>query len=153
MTTQINHSWYVKPADIPTEVAAGGVILRREQGRILVALIREGTLPAFVLPKGHVESGESLLTTAQREIAEEAGLSQLQYLGDLGCLERLDYRKKHWKITHYYLFATEQVDGVPTDQSMAYRVAWFPLEDLPEIFWPEQRQLLETLQGQIQQYL
>lgn len=153
MAAQIDESWYVKPAKVKTEVAAGGVIVRSTPEQVFVALIREGKLPSYGLPKGHVEKGESLLETAQREIEEEAGLSQLKFLAELGILERLDYKKKHWKVTHYYLFSTEQIAGTPTDAAMEYRVEWFPLQTLPDIFWPEQRQLLETCAGQIEQYL
>lgn len=151
MAAKIDDSWYVKPDGVKTEVAAGGVVVRPAGNQILVALIREGALPAYVLPKGHLEPGESLLATARREIEEEAGFSDLKYLGDLGSLERLDYKKKHWKITHYYLFVTAQVDVAPTDAAMDYRVEWFPLEQLPDIFWPEQRTLVEENADQIWQ--
>ena len=43
-------------------------------GRILVALTREGDMAHYLLPKGGVEKGESLLEAARREIQEEAGI-------------------------------------------------------------------------------
>ena len=149
----IDDSWYQKPPGIKTEIAAGGLIVRRHGDRTLVALIREGSIPAFVLPKGHIEAGESLIETAQREIEEESGLSQLRPLADLGPLERLDYSKKHWKITHYFLFATDQIEGKPTDPDMAYQVQWFDLDALPEMFWPEQQRLIEENRDRVERWL
>jgi len=48
-----------------------------------------------------------------------------------------------WQVIHYFLFVASQRKGVPTDRTRHYRVWWYPLEALPPIFWPEQRQLLE----------
>jgi len=145
----IDRSWYQCPDNIPAETAAGGVIVRHDQGRWWVALIREGSLPDYALPKGHVEPGESLEVAARREIEEEAGLSNLHLLGELGTLERLNFAKTHWKITHYYLFRTEQVTPLPSDPKTR-QVEWFPMDQLPPIFWPEQRQLLQQVKhGQL----
>ncbi|ASC72093.1 Putative mutator protein MutT4 [Halomicronema hongdechloris C2206] len=147
MVPTIDQSWYQHPHGTPTEAAAGGVILRQHRGCWWVALIREGSLPDYALPKGHVESGESLQVAARREIEEEAGFSDLQLLGELGVLERLNFSKTHWKITHYYLFQTEQVTPLPSDPK-THQVEWFPIDQLPPIFWPEQRQLLQQVRDE-----
>ena len=54
-------------------VAAGGVVVRHEAGRTLVALTREADpqQPDFVIPKGGVDQGEDVLTAARREIMED----------------------------------------------------------------------------------
>jgi 8-oxo-dGTP pyrophosphatase MutT (NUDIX family) len=57
------------------ELAAGGVVRRRRDGRIL--LIHQRDDDRWCLPKGHVEPGENLAETARREIAEETGLIDL----------------------------------------------------------------------------
>ncbi|MBD0334783.1 MAG: NUDIX hydrolase [Cyanobacteria bacterium Co-bin13] len=145
----IDATWYEKPARIKETTAAGGIIVRQQENQVLVALIREGTLPAYVLPKGRVEPGEAVENTARREIEEEAGFTDLQLLGPLAVLERLDYAKRHWKITHYFLFVTNQIQSTPTDPKMVYQVEWFPLEALPPLFWPEQKSLLETSRADI----
>jgi 8-oxo-dGTP pyrophosphatase MutT (NUDIX family) len=54
------------------EVSAGGVIYRRHQGTLEVALIHVRN--RWGLPKGHIEEGESAGQTAVREVREETGL-------------------------------------------------------------------------------
>ena len=73
----IDESWYERPPDVPDRTSAGGVVARIEDGQIYVALVGEVGLSERVLPKGGVESGESLEGAARREIEEEAGLSSL----------------------------------------------------------------------------
>jgi len=135
----IDGSWYRKPPGIEEHTSAGGVVVRVTDGRIFVALVREGPRSAYVLPKGHVEAGESVEEAARREVDEEAGLTSLVALGALGTRERLDYRRASWKRTHYFLYLTEAPPDTPEG-----RAQWFPLDALPPMFWPEQRELLET---------
>ncbi|HHX42217.1 MAG TPA: NUDIX domain-containing protein [Armatimonadetes bacterium] len=151
MALVIDESWYRKPAGIREEDSAGGVIVRLEQCRLLVALVLEGTYQLCVLPKGHVEPGESFEEAARREIAEEAGLTDLTFLGELGTRERLDFARKEWKRTHYFLYLTRQAHGTPTDRSHAYTLRWVPLDaDLP-LFWPEQAELIRSNRERIRQ--
>lgn len=64
------------------ELAAGAVVVKREGGRVL--LLHEVAEDRWCFPKGHVEPGETLLDAAQREIAEETGLTDLEFEGELG---------------------------------------------------------------------
>ena len=141
----IDRSWYIKPPDTPERESAGGVVIRYEFGQPLVALTREGPYADYILPKGHVEPGETLEQTARREILEEAGISRLEIVRFLGVRSRLDYRKRFWVHVHYFLFTTTQLEGRPTDLKHGYICEWFPLNELPTLFWPEQRQLLESV--------
>ncbi len=143
----IDETWYRCPPDAPVSLAAGGVVLRWEGARLLVALVREAGWSDYILPKGRLKAGETPEQAARREILEEAGLEELQLLGDLGVHERLDFKKTAWKVTHYFLFLTTQREGLPTDKHHAYRCEWFPLDALPPMFWPEQGALLEELRA------
>lgn len=151
MATVIDKSWYKRPEGVKAHESAGGVIARVEEGRVLLAFITEKGNGTCVLPKGHVEPGETDEEAAVREIEEEAGLSDLNLVKYLGAKERLSFNKRAWKRTHYFLYTTEQVEGVPTDPAVFGETVWFPLDELPEIFWPEQRALIEENRQELEQ--
>ncbi len=79
---------------------AGGVVLD-DAGRVAVRRASRGD---WVLPKGHIEDGESAAMAATREVAEELGLATrlLDWLGDA----EIDYKK----IRHvgYFLLRVER---------------------------------------------
>ena len=142
---RIDDSWYVRPASIGERTSAGGVVVRAQAGEPLVALAREGHHDAPVLPKGGVERGEDVESAARREIEEETGLSELTLVTKLGVLERLSFDKQLWLTTHVFLFTTQQVDGVPTDRSRHHHgPIWRRLDELHDMFWPDQRRLIEA---------
>jgi ADP-ribose pyrophosphatase YjhB (NUDIX family) len=141
----VDESWYIKPPGVREDISAGGVVMRMEAGRCLVALVAQDALSHYFLPKGRCKAGENLQIAARREIKEEAGISDLTYIEKLGIYERLNYTKKSWKVIHYFLFQTEQVEGVPTDTKHAYSCEWFPLDALPPLLWPEQIEVMEKL--------
>jgi len=141
--TGIDSSWYQRAPDAGERTDAGGVVIRREGEQTLVGLVQEDGYPDYILPKGRLEPGEAIEEAALREVAEEAGLRDLRLLTKLGVRQRMDYRRRDWVTTHYFLFWSDQADGAPTDVEHSYRLQWFPLDDLPALFWPEQRQLLE----------
>jgi len=145
----IDQSWYDRPVGMPEHVAAGGVVIRREGERLYFAVVGEGELSGYILPKGHVEPGEEIETAARREIEEEAGLSDLRLLGELGVRERMDFRKSSWKKTHYFLYLTEQAGGRPTDPNHDYRLHWLALDGSLPLLWPDQRELIETNRDKI----
>ena len=135
--------YYRKPANVKHRTGAGGVVGRVEDGRILVALIRDKGDHEYVLPKGGVEMGESLEEAAVREIEEEAGFRKLKLLGELGVGERLGGKKTVWQQTHYFLFLTDEVKGKPTDRRQ-WEVHWHDLDRLPDLYWPEQERLIQA---------
>ena len=54
---------------------AGGLVVRRTDGGHAVLLVSSRRDPSvWVLPKGHIEAGESPEQTASREVREEAGI-------------------------------------------------------------------------------
>ena len=142
-STEIDDSWYHRPKGIRQRISAGGIVVRILAGKALIALAREGNWPEYVLPKGGVEKGESFEQAARREIEEEAGLNRLTLIRYLGQRERLNHARTRWMTVHYYLYLTEQVEGTPTDPKNHHGVWWFGLDELPTLFWPEQRSLIE----------
>jgi ubiquinone/menaquinone biosynthesis C-methylase UbiE/8-oxo-dGTP pyrophosphatase MutT (NUDIX family) len=145
----IDDRWYHRRPGVPAHDAAGGVVVRVSASGAEVLLVREGGGPSYVLPKGHVERGETEEAAARREIAEEAGVSDLVLLADLGVRERLNFERTSWKRTRYYLFLSPGPAGAPGHPA----AQWHPLDALPPMFWPEQRALLEQERGRIQSLL
>jgi 8-oxo-dGTP pyrophosphatase MutT (NUDIX family) len=143
MLPRIDDSWYTRPEGMSERVSSGGVVVRIERGVLLIALVEEVDVPAYVLPKGGVDSGESIEAAALREIEEESGLSELERVCDLAVLERQSEKKVLWSINHYALFVTEQVCGVIKDTEHHTGMAWFPVDELPEMFWPDERRMIE----------
>jgi ADP-ribose pyrophosphatase YjhB (NUDIX family) len=147
----IDENWYRRPEGIGEHVSAGGIVVRIANGRPLLAFVHEAGQESFVLPKGHVDTGEDPEAAARREIAEEAGLTDLQLVADLGVCERLNFARTSWKKTRYYLFLTNQASGMPRDPKHTRSVEWFPLAALPSLYWPEQAELIQAHAGEIAQ--
>src|SRR5579863_5067392 len=68
------------------EVSAGGLIWRRRaDGSVSVVLVRPAGRSTWVLPKGHLEQGETVAQAATREAREESGLTvgKIEPLGEI----------------------------------------------------------------------
>jgi ADP-ribose pyrophosphatase YjhB (NUDIX family) len=147
----IDESWFTKPAGVREKVTAGGVVARVENGQVKIAVIekesRGGGGVRFSLPKGKVKEGETLEETAVREISEETGINDLQFIKFLEATERLNRKKKAWKVNHFYLFVTQQIDCTPLEDDKTIR--WFPIDKLPQMFWSDQSQLLKEHRQEI----
>ncbi len=114
------------------EISAGGVIYRRNSGKIEIALIHVRN--RWGLPKGHVEEGESIEETALREVEEETGLKGkvVKKLGDI----RYSYRDKTkdgeplriYKRVFFYLLRYTKGDVQAHDHEVD-ETRWFPIEE------------------------
>lgn len=65
-------------------MAAGGIVIR-ESPRPLIGIVRLRKEKAWVLPKGKLKPGESVVEAAKREVEEETGhgVTVLEFLGSL----------------------------------------------------------------------
>ncbi|HTL48260.1 MAG TPA: NUDIX domain-containing protein [Verrucomicrobiae bacterium] len=71
-------------AETRETISAGGIVLN-PKGEVLLVEQR-GKVWSF--PKGHVEEGETHLETAQREIVEETGIRELEFVREVGRYRR-----------------------------------------------------------------
>ena len=90
-----------------TVQCAGGIVLG-DKGT--VALVRNRKDTKWFFPKGHVDEGEDLEETSRREIAEETGLTDLEYIDTLTSYTRpgIDAQGHYTseiKEIHMFLFA------------------------------------------------
>ena len=113
---------------------AGGVVLN-EKGEVLVVNQRGNS---WSLPKGHIDPGEDDITAAKREIAEESGITELDYIRPLGTYERFRIGKNggedksELKQMRFFLFRTKQTKLAPTDPYNP-EARWVPRESVSEL--------------------
>ncbi|MDB5265261.1 MAG: hydrolase [Parcubacteria group bacterium] len=108
--------------------SAGGVVIG-DHGT--VAMVLSNNSNSWLLPKGHVEEGETDEEAARREIAEETGLTDLELLDDLGEFTRLPSDTFEEKTVKMFLFAAPpHALLAPTLEIKEAR--WVPYRELPE---------------------
>jgi 8-oxo-dGTP pyrophosphatase MutT (NUDIX family) len=97
---------------------AGGIVHRRQDGDVVVLLVRASREPHdWVLPKGHIEADETPAQTAQREVREEAGVdaSPTDYLGALA------FERPGGERVRVGLFLMRFVGDVPAEEDREVR--------------------------------
>ena len=122
--------------EVRREVSAGGLIWRRvSEGAIQVVLVRPAGKDTWVLPKGHVEPGESVLEAALREAREESGLEVRpgEALGNVSYVyswrDRPDGRLvRIFKRVHFFLMECVGGDPAAHDAEIS-QVAWLDFDD------------------------
>ncbi|MEX0991280.1 MAG: NUDIX hydrolase [Actinomycetota bacterium] len=137
-----------RPTREPTrsEISAGGVVIREGDAGPEVILASRRTQTgdvAWGLPKGRVDPGEDLETTALREVLEETGLvgEIREDLGTLSYFYRWDGVRIS-KVVHFYLMRFVGGDVSEHDEEME-EVRWVPLADAPTLAsYPSERDLL-----------
>ncbi|HQU07684.1 MAG TPA: NUDIX hydrolase [Candidatus Paceibacterota bacterium] len=116
-----------------TSRSAGGVVLG-DQGTIVLVRVREGD-GALLFPKGHVEPGETDEEAARREIQEETGLANIEFIDDLGSYTRPHIRKdgslneNEQKEIHMFLFAAPPGATLAPTMEIEH-VEWVPYREV-----------------------
>jgi 8-oxo-dGTP pyrophosphatase MutT (NUDIX family) len=126
------------------EFSAGGIVVRRFQGRPFVAVVRVRD-EILALPKGHPEPGDSAADAARREVREETGL-------EAELVEKLD-DIRYWysrdgdrvmKIVSFFLFRYRSGRVADHDHEVE-SAEWIPLEEAPErLAYPSERKVAAT---------
>lgn len=131
-------------------VSAGGVIIKLINDQPYVLLVQVRTRQLWVVPKGHVEGGESLPDAAFREVREETGAAAVRLIELLGTYQRAVKRVREDKTIHYFLMtptAAESFSYSPDPKFGA--VKWWPLSDLPRLALPEYQDAIKRAQARL----
>ena len=124
---------------MPIERSAGAIIFRREGPKILYLLLH---YPAashrtkkdyWDFPKGHVEKGEKLEEAAKREIEEETGLTEINFIE--GFKETIKYffnwkGKKVLKFVTFYLVEAKEKKIKISQEHIGFK--WLTFEKVIE---------------------
>jgi ADP-ribose pyrophosphatase YjhB (NUDIX family) len=111
-------------------VSGGGVVVRDDK----VVVVNQSNV-SWSFPKGHVDEGETPLEAAKREIYEETGLKNLEFVKELGFIQRYlgGDDKSELKKIFMFLFRTNQEVLKSIDP------------DNPEARWVEKDKVVDLL--------
>ena len=126
------------------ERSAGGVVLRVQDGRHMVLLIRD-PYKKWGLPKGHIEDDETGEQAAFREVMEETGLQEVMVGPELGTIDwhfRLKGKLIH-KFCQFFLMATEDGRTCPEEGEGITECIWVPLDSaLEKVTYDNAREMI-----------
>lgn len=121
----------MKPAALKTQVSSGGIIFRRHDDIIEIAMVAVKGGTVWCLPKGLIDKGEVPEETALREVAEETGLKGriVEKLGEISYWYFIkEENAKCRKTVHFFLMEYEGGDISDHDREVD-NVAWFTIDE------------------------
>lgn len=125
-----------EPLDAPTH--AGGIVVRRDGAQPRFLLVTARRSPGeWVLPKGHIEEGETAVEAAEREVLEESGVTAVagDRIGDL------EYKTPRGRIRARFFVMAFQSEGEPGESRER---AWVTAgEARKRLRWDDARELIE----------
>ncbi|NPA52434.1 MAG: NUDIX hydrolase [Aquificae bacterium] len=113
--------------ELKWEFSAGGVVYKKEDGKVYVLLIRVKNRWSF--PKGNIEREEPREKAALREVKEETGVDAqvVDFLGEIEYWYSLHGYKIH-KFVYYYLMKYTGGDITPQKEEID-EAKFVPLEE------------------------
>jgi len=110
------------------EESSAGIVVNN--GKVVLAY--QTINPSWSFPKGHVDKDETPLETAKREVYEETGIKDLNFVKKLGTYVReVKGRSDIKKRMIIFLFTTKQDKIKPIDQDNP-ECKWFKINDVPD---------------------
>ena len=109
------------------EKSCGALVVRREEDRYYILMIRHKAGGNRSFPKGHVEAGETEYATALREVMEETS-SRIAIVSDFRATVNYHPSPGVMKEVVYFLGFTTSADIKPREGEIA-EVEWVPLDN------------------------
>lgn len=127
----VNIDPYIPPKRV---AAAGGIVVRyNSPAPDILLILRNGN---WELPKGKCDENETARQCAEREVAEETGIQDLDVFHEIGTTIHTYERKGYCcvKYTTWFLMRSRATDFLPQADEGIRQVVWAP--------WPEAQQRL-----------
>ncbi len=128
-----------------------GVMITNDKGEVLMGL-RKGSHGAglWCFPGGHVEFGERMAETAQREVKEETGLI-VQEFSLISVMDELDFIETDGK--HFVVIGLRGIYSGGTPQVLEPEKCeewrWFDMDHLPENIYEGSSMIVKNLRMEI----
>ena len=118
-----------RPSRVRNAVAAGGVVMRENEGAREVVLAGRHSDGSWVFPKGTPDRREAIEDTALREVEEETGLTVriVRPIGTTDYWFAAPGERVH-KLVHFFLMAATGGDVARHDHEYD-EVRWVPVDD------------------------
>ncbi|MEO0140615.1 MAG: bis(5'-nucleosyl)-tetraphosphatase [candidate division WOR-3 bacterium] len=135
------------------ERSAGVIVFRIADGKPLYLLLKHPSYWGF--PKGHLEDGETEEDTARRELAEEAGLSDVEIIPDFHEVIEYWFRREghtiHKKVIFFLARANDQALRLSHEHEDG---GWFEFEEaMKRARYRNQRALLNKAHERIKELM
>jgi 8-oxo-dGTP diphosphatase len=128
----------------PTDLvqAAGGLVVRRQEGHLEIVVVHRPVHQDWSFPKGKLEAGENFEMAALREVREETGMA-CRLLRFIGHTEYVD-RKGRPKAVAYWIMAAEGGFFTPNEEVDDLR--WVSMEEATNLLsYPRDMELIAVL--------
>ncbi|MDD2696742.1 MAG: NUDIX domain-containing protein [Candidatus Pacebacteria bacterium] len=136
---------------MPVEKSAGAIVFRKEEGKTYYLLLHYPSISHrakkeyWDLPKGHIEKGEELEDTVKREVEEETGLKDIEFMREFKETIRYFFRfegKNILKFVTFYLVRTQNKDVKISGEHLDF--LWLPYEEaLKKLTFKNAKEILQ----------
>jgi 8-oxo-dGTP diphosphatase len=125
----------MRPGPIKREVSSGGVIFRKNNDSVEIALIAVKGGKVWCLPKGNIDKGEKPGVTAVREVEEETGLKGriIEKLGEINYWYYIKEEEARCRKTVYFFLLEYESGDISKHDWEVDKAAWFRIDDALEI--------------------
>jgi bis(5'-nucleosidyl)-tetraphosphatase len=138
---------------VPVEHSAGAIVFRLESAKIFYLLLHyeEGH---WGYPKGHIENEETIQETARREIREETGLTDIEFIDGFKETTRYYFFSKGERIFKTVVFLLAVTPTLQIKLSFEHiDFKWLPYREAWEqITFKDEKTLLEKADKFIQEH-